>query len=61
MAGKMKIAAVALTGMLGIGILYAATSTATTVGHVLTVVDCYSRLVLVRVFEVAYRLYTLPV
>ena len=60
MAGRIKIVAVALTGVLGIGILYTATSTATTISHLLAVMDCYGRVAILRVFEIAYRIYTLP-
>ena len=64
MAEKIKILAVAMTGTLGIGLLYMldeATSAATRMTPLLPVVESFTRLATVRVFEIAYRLYSLPV
>jgi hypothetical protein len=67
MAEKIKITAVAMTGILGlvllyatIGMLYAAMSMATTMSHLVTVADCYTRVVALRMFELTYRIYSLP-
>jgi len=67
MTGKIKITAVAMTGILGlvllyatIGIMYSAMSMATTMSHLVTVADFYSRIAALRVFELTYRIYSLP-
>ena len=63
MAEKIKILAVAMTGTLGIGLLYIAdetTSTATRMTTLVPVVESFTRIVTLRVFELAYRLYSLP-
>jgi len=67
MTGKIKITAVAMTGILGlvllyatIGIMYAAMSMATTMSHLVTVADFYTRIAALRVFELTYRIYSLP-
>ena len=64
MAEKIKILAVAMTGMLGIGLLYIAdeaTSKAARMTTLVPVVESFTRLATLRVFEIAYRLYSLPV
>ncbi|HEX9284150.1 MAG TPA: hypothetical protein VF879_00640 [Nitrospirales bacterium] len=48
MAEKIKILAAAGAGALGI------------VNHLLPVVEGFTRLATIRVFEIAYRLYSLP-
>ena len=63
MAEKIKILAVAMTGTLGIGLLYTldeATSKAARITTVVPVVEGFTRLATVRMFEIAYRLYSLP-
>ena len=64
MAEKIKILAAAGAGALGIAVLYVlamATSTAVRMHHLLPVVEGFTRLATIRVFEIAYRLYSLPV
>lgn len=64
MAEKIKILAVAMTGTLGIGLLYIAdeaTSKAARMTTLVPVVESFTRLATLRVFEIAYRLYSLPV
>ncbi len=64
MAEKIKILAVAMTGTLGmavLSILDEATSTAVRMHHLLPALEGFTRLATVRVFEIAYRLYSLPV
>ena len=64
MAEKIKILAVAMTRTLGmavLSILDEATSTAVRMHHLLPAVEGFTRLATVRVFEIAYRLYSLPV
>jgi len=64
MAGKIKILAAAGAGALGIAVLNVldmATSTAVRVNHLLPVVEGFTRLATIRVFEIAYRLFSLPV
>jgi len=64
MAEKIKILAVGMTGMLGIGLLYIAdeaTSKAARMTTLVPVVESFTRLATLRVFEIAYRLYSLPV
>lgn len=67
MTGKIKITAVAMTGILGlvllyaaIGVMYAAMSMATTMSHLVSLADCYTRIVALRMFELTYRIYSLP-
>ena len=63
MAEKIKILAVAMTGTLGIGLLYMldeATSTAARMTTLVPVVEGFARLATLRVFEIAYRIYSLP-
>jgi hypothetical protein len=63
MAEKIKILAVAMTGTLGIGLLYIAdeaTSKAARMTTLVPVVESFTRLATLRVFEIAYRLYSLP-
>lgn len=63
MAEKIKILAAAGAGALGIAVLYVldnATSTAVRVTHLLPVVEGFTRLATIRVFEIAYRFYSLP-
>jgi hypothetical protein len=63
MAEKIKILAAGMTGMLGIVMLYVldeATSTAARVTHLLPVVEGFTRVAILRVFEITYRLYSLP-
>jgi hypothetical protein len=63
MAEKIKILAVAMTGTLGIGLLYIAdeaTSTAERMTTLVPVVESFTRLATLRVFEITYRLYSLP-
>jgi len=63
MAEKIKILAVAMTGTLGIGLLYIADETTSTAARMTTlvpVVESFTRIVTLRVFEIAYRLYSLP-
>jgi hypothetical protein len=63
MAEKIKILAVAMTGTLGIGLLYIADEATFTAGKMTTlvpVVENFTRLATLRVFEIAYRLYSLP-
>ena len=63
MAETIKILAVAMTGTLGMAVLYVldeATSTAVRMHHLLPVVEGFTRHATVRVFEIAYRLYSLP-
>ena len=63
MAEKIKILAVGMTGMLGIGLLYIAdeaTSKAARMTTLVPVVESFTRLATLRVFEIAYRLYSLP-
>lgn len=50
MAARMRMLKAALVGTLGVGMF-----------HLLTVVDHQTRLVTLRVFEIAYRLYSFPV
>ena len=50
MAAKMRLLRVAIAGTVGVGVL-----------HLLTVVDQQTRLLTLRAFEIAYRLYTIPV
>jgi hypothetical protein len=64
MAEKIKILAAAGAGALGIAVLYVldiATSTAVKMNHLLPVVEGFARLATIRMFEIAYRLYSLPV
>ena len=64
MAEKIKILAAGMTGMLGIGLLYIAdeaTSKAARMTTLVPVVESFTRLATLRVFEIAYRLYSLPV
>ena len=64
MAEKIKILAAAAGGALGIAVLYildTATSTAVRMHHLLPVIEGFTRLATIRVFEIAYRLYSLPV
>jgi hypothetical protein len=64
MAEKIKILAAAGAGALGIAVLYVwdeATSTAARMTTLVPVVESFTRLATVRVFEIAYRLYSLPV
>ena len=64
MAEKIKILAVAMTGTLGIAVLYVlneATSTAARMHNLLPVVEGVTRHATVRLFEIAYRLYSLPI
>jgi hypothetical protein len=61
MAGKIKITMVTLGGVLGIVLWYAEKVATTGMTHLITLADCYSRLAIIRAFEVAYRLYSLPV
>jgi len=61
MAEKIKI--LAMTGTLGIGLLYIvdeATSTTARMTTLVPVVESFTRLATLRVFEIAYRLYSLP-
>ena len=63
MAEKIKILAVATAGTLGMAVLYVvdeATSTAVKMHNLLPVVEGFTRHATVRVFEIAYRLYSLP-
>ena len=60
MAERIKMVGLVMMGVVGMGLLYAAMSTVTTMGHLLTVADCYGRVVVLRGFEIAYRLYSLP-
>ena len=63
MAEKIKILAVAMTGTLGIGLLYIADEATSTAARIITfvpMVESFTRLATVRVFEIAYRLYSLP-
>lgn len=63
MAEKIKILAAVGAGMLGIAVLNVldmAMSTAVKVNHLLPVVEGFTRLATIRVFEIAYRLYSLP-
>ena len=63
MAEKIKILAVAMTGTLGIGLLYIldeATSRAARMTTLVPVVEGFTRLATARMFEIAYRLYSLP-
>ena len=63
MPEKIKILAVATAGTLGMAVLYVldeATSTAVRMHHLLPVVEGFTRHATVRVFEIAYRLYCLP-
>jgi hypothetical protein len=63
MPEKIKIVAVAMTGTLGIALLYIldeATSTAARMTTLVPVVEDFARLATLRVFEIAYRLYSLP-
>ena len=63
MAEKIKILAVAMTGTLGIGLLYIADETTSTAARMTTlvpVVESFTRIVTLRVFEIAYRLCSLP-
>jgi hypothetical protein len=63
MAEKIKILAVAMTGTLGIGLLYIADETTSTAARMTTlfpVVESFTRIVTLRAFELAYRLYSLP-
>jgi hypothetical protein len=63
MAEKIKILAVAITGTLGMAVLYVldeATSTTVRMHYLLPVVEGFTRHATVRVFEIAYRLYCLP-
>jgi hypothetical protein len=64
MAERIKIITVAMAGMRGTGIFYLLDkthSTATRISHLLPVVDSYARLAVSRIFEIAFRLYSLPV
>ncbi|HEY3196521.1 MAG TPA: hypothetical protein VGJ57_00785 [Nitrospirales bacterium] len=64
MAERIKIITMALMGAGGIFILYVldrTSSTATKISHLLPVIDCYTRLAAWRIFEIAFRLYSLPV
>ena len=63
MAEKIKILAVAMTGTLGIGLLYIldeATSRAARMTTLVPVVEDFTRFATARMFEIAYRLYSLP-
>ena len=63
MAEKIKILATARTGTLGIGLLYIANEATSTTARMTTlvpVVESFTRLATLRVFEIAYRLYSLP-
>jgi hypothetical protein len=60
MVGRVKIFASAVAGGAAIGMLFATTSTQVTLSHVLTAADFYTRLAVVRGFEIAYRVYSLP-
>jgi len=63
MTEKIKILAVAMTGTLGIGLLYIldeATSTTARITTLVPVVEGFARLATLRVFEITYRLYSLP-
>jgi hypothetical protein len=51
MAERIKIITVAMTEM----------GMATRISNLLPVVDCYARLAMSRIFEIAFRLYSLPV
>ena len=64
MAERIRIITVALMGAGGGFMLYVLDrilSTVTRVGHLLPVIDSYSRLAAWRIFEIAFRLYSLPV
>jgi len=64
MAERIKIITVAMAGMGGIGMLFILDrtySTATRISNLLPAVDCYARLAVSRIFEIAFRLYSLPV
>ena len=63
MTEKIKILAVAMTGTLGIGLLYIldeATSMTARITTLVPVVESFTRLTTLRVFEITYRLYSLP-
>jgi hypothetical protein len=60
MVGRIKILGSAVAGAVVLGMLFATTSTQVTVSHLLTAADFYSRLAVVRGFEIAYRVYSLP-
>ena len=63
MAEKIKILAEAGAGALGIAVLYVsdqAASTTVKMYHLLPVVEGFTRLATLRMFEIAYRLYSLP-
>jgi len=63
MAEKIKILALAITGTLGMAVLHVldeATSTAVRMHHLLPVAEGFTRHATVRAFEIAYRLYCLP-
>jgi hypothetical protein len=52
-----------MTGTLGIGLLYIADETTSTAARIITfvpMVESFTRLATLRVFEITYRLYTLP-
>ena len=64
MAQGIKIIAVVLTGTGGIVRFYLldrTLPTATRISHLLSVIDCYTRLAAWRIFEIAFRLYSFPV
>ena len=64
MAERMRIITVALMGADGIFMLYVLDrilSTATRISHLLPVIDNYTRPAAWRIFEIAFRLYSLPV
>jgi hypothetical protein len=64
MAERIKIIAMAAAGMGSIGILYIlhkTHSTAAKISNLLPIVDCYARLAVSRIFEIAFRIYSLPV
>ena len=64
MAERTRIITVALMGAGGIFMLYLLDRThasATRITNLLPVVDCYARLAAWRIFEIAFRLYSLPV
>jgi hypothetical protein len=60
MVGRMKTLARAAARVAAMGMLFATISTQVALSHVLTAADFYSRLAVVRGFEIAYRVYTLP-
>jgi hypothetical protein len=60
MMGRVKIFASAVAGVAAIGMFVVTISTQSTLAHLLTAADFYSRLAVVRGFELAYRVYSLP-